>query len=91
MPIKFKEIHVIHESYLARMAYALMKNFLSQDFGQKIHFHGSDLSHLHQVVDKNILPKELGGSKGSFDAGQWFEQLVKHDTHLNQYWKQLGL
>lgn len=91
MPIKFKEIHVIHESYLARMAYNLMKGFLSEDFGQKIHFHGSDLSKLHSIVSPDILPKELGGRKGSFDASQWFQHLLAHDSSLLRYWKRLGL
>jgi retinaldehyde-binding protein 1 len=92
MPIKFKEIHVIHESYLARMAYSLMKNFLSEEFGQKIHFHGSDLTKLHQVVSPEILPPELGGLlPQAFDTKQWFKHLLACDSKLIKYWKQLGV
>lgn len=32
LPVCFKEIHIINESYLARMAYTLVKSFLSEDF-----------------------------------------------------------
>lgn len=92
MPIKFKEIHVIHESYLARMAYALMKNFLSHDFGQKIHFHGKDLTKLHQIVSPEILPEQFGGTlPQAFDAKLWFNHLLTYDSFLDQYWKQLGV
>lgn len=87
MPLKFKEIHVINESYLARAAYALLKSFLSDEFNQKIHFHGSDLKKLHKIVSPEILPAEIGGTRGPFDACKWFDKLVATEPSLTSYWR----
>lgn len=86
MPLYFKEIHVINESYLARMAYSLLKSFLSEDFNKKIHFHGSDLKKLHKIISPEVLPQEIGGTRGPFDGRKWFEKLVSSQSTLTSYW-----
>lgn len=91
MPARFNEIHVINESYLARMAYTLVKNFLSDDFTNKIHFHGSDLSQLHNVVSPEILPKEIGGKKENFSSKLWFEKLIQSEAALQALWNKYTL
>lgn len=87
MPLKFNEIHVINESYLARMAYSLLKSFLSDEFNQKIHFHGPDLTKLHDIVSPEVLPQEMGGWRGPFDATKWHEKLVDAEPSLTSYWQ----
>lgn len=91
MPIRFNEIHVINESYLARMAYNIVKNFLSDDFTNKIHFHGSDLTKLYKIVSKDILPKEFGGKKGEFSSKSWFEKLMQNEAALQTLWNKYSL
>ena len=91
MPARFNQIHVINESYLARTAYNLVKNFLSDDFTNKIHFHGSDLSQLYKVVSPEILPKEFGGKKENFSSKLWFEKLIQSEAALQALWNKYTL
>ncbi|CAG2170754.1 unnamed protein product [Oppiella nova] len=82
LPIRFKAIHVIHESTLADIAFTILKPFLSEELRQKITFHGSDLSDLHSIVSPDILPKEIGGHSGSIASDEWFDQIISSETYL---------
>jgi len=86
LPIRFNQIHVINVSYLAKMAYQLMKPFMSDDYAKKIHFHGSDLTQLHDIVPRDILPKEIGGTKGAYSSKVWYDKLVATEPTLNDMW-----
>ncbi|KAI1289427.1 Alpha-tocopherol transfer protein-like [Halotydeus destructor] len=86
LPIRFNQIHVINESYLAKMAYSLMKPFMSEEYTKKIHFHGSDLSKLYAAVPRELLPSELGGGKRSHSCKLWFETLLERQTEVQSQW-----
>lgn len=63
VPINFKKVHVVNQGRIVDMLWTLMKPFLSQEMKQRICFHGSDFTQLHQDIDKELLPKELGGTR----------------------------
>lgn len=86
LPIRFNEIHIVNESYAARMAHSLLKSFLSDEFNKKIHFHGSDYSKLHTRVPSNILPVELGGSRGHFSSHKWHSYICQNKKNIMDYW-----
>ena len=82
LPIRFKAIHIIHESTLADIAFTILKPFLSEELREKITFHGSDMSELHAIISPDILPTEIGGLNTSMTSQQWFEQIISSETYL---------
>lgn len=82
LPIRFKAIHVIHESTLADIAFTILKPFLSEELRDKITFHGSDLSALHSMVSIDVLPVELGGHSTASVSHLWFDQMVSSELYL---------
>jgi len=64
-PLRFREIHIINESYLFGIVFALIKPFLSDTIKSRIQFHGSNLTQLHETLKPSILPVEFGGNLGT--------------------------
>jgi len=84
-PIRFREIHIINESYLFDMTYALVKPFLSEKIKNRIRFHGSDLQGLHKNISPSILPRDYGGEQEPFDNIRLKEAL----ENMEDYFKEL--
>ena len=82
LPIRFKAIHVIHESTLADIAFTILKPFLSEELREKISFHGSDLADLHTIVSRDILPIEIGGQNNLMSSQEWFDQIIASESYL---------
>jgi len=76
-PIRFKEIHIINESPIFTVAFALVKPFLTEKMQNRLKFHGTSLPSLHDSVDASILPEELGGHMGPFSNAQMVSCLNK--------------
>lgn len=92
LPMRFNEIHLIHESRLAKMGFNIIKPFLSAEFKSKIFFHGSDLESLSERLGAAVgesLPKELGGrsSEARFDCSKWFKRIVAAHHTLQSLWE----
>ena len=66
-PLWYRSIHILNCPRLARLAYQMIRPMLNQRVRDTVVFHDSDRS-LHQYVDKEVLPEELGGSNGRFDS-----------------------
>ncbi|XP_043489510.1 alpha-tocopherol transfer protein-like [Polistes fuscatus] len=62
VPYRLKNIHVINQSYIFNMIYAIFKPFLSEKLRNRIHFHGTNREKLINMVGEKALPKEYGGS-----------------------------
>lgn len=65
-PIRFREIHIVNESYMFDVVYALVKPFLSEKMRGRIRVHGSNQESLHRFISPSILPYEYGGNQGTF-------------------------
>lgn len=61
-PCRFQEFHLVNQPYFLNVVFSLVKPFLSEKIRRRIHFHGQDMSYLHSIVKKEILPSFLGGS-----------------------------
>lgn len=48
---------------------------------QQIHYHGTNLSTLHEFLPKEILPDELGGEHGPYQASWWLGKLAEKATN----------
>ncbi|XP_063913729.1 alpha-tocopherol transfer protein-like [Zophobas morio] len=66
-PVRLKGIHVINQSKLFNIAYAIFKPFIGEKLREKLYFHGSDRKVLTEKLSKEALPKSLGGCESSLE------------------------
>jgi hypothetical protein len=84
-PIRFREIHIINESYFFDFVFTLVKPFLTDKIRSRIIFHGADMESLHRYISPSILPAEFGGEQPPFDNTSMVLQL----HNLEQYFVDL--
>lgn len=84
-PIRFKEIHIINESPIFQVAFALVKPFLTEKMKHRLQFHGCCQESLHRSVPANILPEELGGECGVFSN----QEVVAELSTMEEFFLQL--
>lgn len=81
-PIRFREIHIVNESYLFDVVFALVKPFLTEKIRDRIRFHGSDHESLHRYLPRSILPEEYGGDQPPFNNTNLRLALEKMEDHF---------
>lgn len=81
-PIRFREIHIINESPIFHVAFALVKPFLTEKMSRRLQFHGCSLESLHRRVPASILPSELGGEQGEFNNREVVNALQKMEEYF---------
>jgi len=68
-PIKCKGLHSVNEPDWVPKVLSFAKRFFSQKLQERVHFHGSNLESLHNLIPKRSLPTDLGGEcDGWMDA-----------------------
>ena len=82
-PLWFRQVHVVNVSSLLRLAYNMIKPFVSDQIKESIIFH-TDLSSFHEYVDKEIVPEELGGTNGPFDNFEMASAVYKMSGYFKQ-------
>jgi len=60
-PFKCKGAHIIYTPLIFNMTLSLIKMFLPQKLGKRIHVHGNSTDSLHKFLSPDILPVSLGG------------------------------
>ncbi|XP_053612025.1 clavesin-1-like [Plodia interpunctella] len=60
-PIQIHGVHLVNYNWLLTSVFYLAKQFIPIGALKRIHFHGSDMSSLHQHIDPETLPPEYGG------------------------------
>ncbi|CAK1590231.1 unnamed protein product [Parnassius mnemosyne] len=60
--MRIKAMHILTPSKAVEAVVTLLKQILSAKVGQRIQIH-KDLESLHKVVQKDVLPEELGGNE----------------------------
>ncbi|EEC08971.1 phosphatidylinositol transfer protein SEC14, putative [Ixodes scapularis] len=78
-PARFKAIHVVNEPAIFSMMFSIVRRFLNEKLQQRIHFHGCDMSSLHQFIPAEILPEEYGGFNGPMDNSDFVARLYRND------------
>ena len=86
LPIKVNQIHLLNQSKIADIAYAIIKPFLSENLRKKIHFHGSSYTEFHKVVDKRGLPEDFGGELGPFSSSKFYQELLQSEKEIEKTW-----
>lgn len=61
--MKLKEVHVVNVSPLVDTIVQFVKPFIKEKIRNRIHLHSS-FDSLHQMIPKDILPEEYGGTAG---------------------------
>jgi len=62
IPIRLKAVHIVYNSALFNMLFAVFKPFISAKLRHRIHFHGHDMKSLLKHIDSDRLPKKYGGT-----------------------------
>ncbi|KAF7265727.1 clavesin-1-like isoform X2 [Rhynchophorus ferrugineus] len=74
-PAKFKGIHFIGQPWYVDAALTVIKPFLKEEIKERIFSHGNNLSTLHELVHKDVLPAELGGEQPSYNPRSFLDLL----------------
>lgn len=87
LPMLIKKVHVVFQNYLVDMAYNMFKPFLSEEFKQRIHFHGRNLPQLHECCPPDALPSDFGGNlQYNMIIDKKIEKFESHRETLLKLW-----
>lgn len=76
-PVRFKQIHFIGQPWFVEASLAVIKPFLNSKTRDRIKLHGSNLSTLHEMIARDILPTELGGEGPNLNPLTWYHVLLE--------------
>jgi len=76
-PVRFKGVHFIGQPWFVEAALSVIKPFLNSKTRSRIKLHGSNLSTLHEMVARDILPPELGGEGEQFNPLTFYHVLLE--------------
>ncbi|XP_075214507.1 alpha-tocopherol transfer protein-like [Lycorma delicatula] len=83
-PMKTASIHVVNESWVFDMIFAVFKPLLGKRYREIMFFHGSDMESLHNHVDPKYLPETYGGIRPEYSYKDWFESLSRNPEIVKQ-------
>ncbi|KAG8234477.1 hypothetical protein J437_LFUL014345 [Ladona fulva] len=86
-PIRIHAIHIVNQSFLFDMMYALFKPLLDAKTRERIFIHGSDMESLHAHIDPKYLPTRYGGTRREYSYNDWVETLRKDETVIRSLYK----
>ncbi|GFU00291.1 retinaldehyde-binding protein 1 [Nephila pilipes] len=81
-PARIKRIDCINVNILFRAAYSIIQTFVPAKIFQRVKLHGNSQDTLIKHYPSSILPKEFGGSFGTFKDlhKDWIDDLKKYIT-----------
>lgn len=86
-PLRFKALHFVHEPAIFDWVFSFIKPFLSDTIKGRLHFHGEDMSSLHQHIPAEELPEEVGGTQGPMDNTFLVEQLKRNEEYFKDHFQ----
>ncbi|RXG73017.1 Clavesin-2, partial [Armadillidium vulgare] len=75
-PMRLGALHMVSPPWYIEAALSLSKPFLKEKLRDRIFVHGNNLHTLHSNVPPRILPAELGGEGGEYNAQIWATKLI---------------
>lgn len=88
-PLKTHAIHILNQSWVFDVMFAVFKPLLDTRMQNRIFFHGSDYESLHRHISPSHLPKKYGGTREELPYHEWFDSLGKNPKVIRQM-QQLG-
>lgn len=79
LPIRLKAQHIVRESYVFDLLYALIRPFITKKMTTRIHCHGHSFEKLHDEIDPSVLPEEYGGHGPPLDYDTFWKQLEEQE------------
>lgn len=76
-PMKTHAIHILHQSWVFDVMFAVFKPFLDVRMQKRIFFHGSNMESLHKHISPSHLPKRYGGTRDELPYYKWIDSLSK--------------
>lgn len=77
-PGRFKAIHILNESLTFKVAYFLVKPFLSAKIKKRFFFH-TKMDDLLNHFPRSVLPTEYGGSLEDYDMTDWLAKVMSKE------------
>ncbi|KAK8786423.1 hypothetical protein V5799_023801 [Amblyomma americanum] len=74
-PVRKRRVDIVKQPYSFNIFFKMITPFLDASSIAKVHFHGTDTKSLHKRFPAKILPKEFGGTRGSFNASECYAKL----------------
>lgn len=72
-PARFKGAHLLKQPWYIGIVFRIIRPFLNQKLQSRIHMHGSDMAALHDLLDPQQLPADLGGPQPPTDPSSLLE------------------
>ncbi|KAM7292883.1 alpha-tocopherol transfer protein-like isoform X1 [Ixodes scapularis] len=66
-PMRVKEIYIANNPPIFEAVYSFAKLFLKQKLVDRVHFIGRDYEKLHELIPRERLPEEYGGTLNNCD------------------------
>ncbi|KAF8778727.1 Alpha-tocopherol transfer protein-like [Argiope bruennichi] len=77
VPGRYKEIHLVNESFVMKTLWAIVKPFLSEKIRNRVIFHSKPEGLLH-YFPRSVLPAEYGGTLLNNDTEDWIKIANKY-------------
>ncbi|XP_059145950.1 alpha-tocopherol transfer protein-like [Physella acuta] len=83
-PARLKAVHIVNEPASYGNIFGLFKPFLKQKLLDRIFFHGTRYSSLHEHIDPELLPESFGGTKQNVTDTDWCDVILKYDKQFEE-------
>ncbi|KAJ8020362.1 Alpha-tocopherol transfer protein-like [Holothuria leucospilota] len=77
IPVRISGIHFVNEPVVFDGAFTIMKPFMNDKMRNRVKMHGTNYASLHKHVSPKILPREWGGTMGTYDNTQWKKEFLE--------------
>lgn len=76
--MKIHAVHIVNSSCVFDMVFNVFKPLLNDFIRKRIHFHGSDMSSLHEHISPKHLPERYGGVHPDYNYNDWIKFFEKN-------------